>query len=737
VVQKGILGAADTATSFLPFLLPNSGMTPLVQEKLKGFFGFTATSVLTIQINGNPFQSGRYMLYYVPLGGSRGNAPAVTAKANAHENTMRARTQLPRVELDVNCDTQGRLRIPYVSCHAFTPLVATTSGVPLGQVALVRLAPYEPVYAPAGSNTVPYTIWHHFEDVKLIGAAKPQMGSLSDRELTKAGKGPLESTALAVSHVAGILSNAPGLDTYAKPMKWLADLTASTASNFGWAKPLDAAPVMRSLRVTAPFMGNVNAVDSGFSLAATTDNSVSVLPGFGGTNVDELDIVSIATRPAWVSSALWGTEMVYGDVVFTAPLCPNPFPKSRSIAGALMIYDHTPASFIAELFQYWRGSQVFTFKMVKTKFHSGRLLVTFSPSVWAIGETPSTIVDSSYEYRTIIDIREESTFTIQVPYTCSQQYLRCKRSGSASNESFGRIQVMVLDPLVAPATVANFVGILVEHSMGADSEFASPYRTDLLPVLGATPEMGDPCDITTGTIGSSKVNVNDGLMASSVMGEKIISLRQLLKTFTVLQPFVGPPATTGCVNLIPFGSSVLTVGQGLPEHSGDLYSALSGCFNMVRGGIRFKVFMPTSSGSWPWMAALYQESFATPPVVPENSVVIRSNSNYAGEGPGLVASVNQTGYNLHLISQNACVEFSVPQYGMYHSRPTASHVVGDTYAYDTDGWSTANRSRVSVFTPNATKAGFVVTRGGSDDTNFSGFISIPPMYRGINMLWSS
>lgn len=376
-------------------------------------------------------------------------------------------------------------------------------------------------------------------------------------------------------------------------------------------------------------------------------------------------------------------------------------------------------------------------KLVKTKFHSGRLLVTFSPSVYNIGLTPSNIVDSSYEFRTIIDVREESTFKIQIPYTCSQQYLRCKRQNTTFDECFGLVQIMVLDPLVAPATVGSTISLLVEHSMGPDCEFAVPYRTDLMPVLGATPEMGDPCSITEDTIGNSSIHVNDGLMASACMGEKLVSIRQLLKTFTVMQPFIAPAATIGTVNVIPFATSVLTVGEALPEHSGDLYSAISGCFNMCRGGVRLKVFLPMSTGTWAWSAALYQEAPGNPPVAPENSVVIRSNANFAGQGPGLIASINQTGYSMQMATLNGCVEVTVPQYSMYHSRPCAAHLVGDLYPYNTENWSTASRSRVSFFNPQASKAGFVVARGGSDDVNFSGFISIPPMYRGINMSYAS
>lgn len=738
IVTRGVLSASDTFTTFAPFTLPAAGIPALVGDKLKGYYGFTATSVITLQINGNPFQSGRYMLYYIPIGGVRDSDPATTTFCTMHENTLRARTQLPRIELDVNCDTQGQLRIPFVSSRSFFELVSASSGVSVGSVARVRLAPYESVYSPAGSNTVPFTIWHHFEDVHLVGAAIPQMGSLSEQEGKKAGIGPLQSSAITVSKTMSMLNSVPLLSAYSRPLGWVADMVAGVASSYGWSKPLDQAPIMRSLRTALPYMANVNAPDSGYNLGAFTNNEISVLPGFAGTDLDEMSLASVATRPAFIQSFSWAASGSSGDVLATFRCCPQPVTKIRTYLP-YFIEDHTPASFTATLFSYWRGSVVFDFKLVKTKFHSGRLLVTFSPSVWSIGSTTSDVNSSSYEWRTIIDVREQSTFRVQIPYLSAEQYLPTSQNSTTVLPHFGTIQVIILDPLVAPATVGNSIRCLVEHSMGPDCEFAVPAPCNMMPVVDATPEMNmssDPCEVYSGVIGNAQVTDDKGFNAAACMGERVSSFRQLLKSVNLLQDFL--PQNGPTISVVPFAIQTMSVASlpALPVHTGDLYGMLASCFNLVRGSVRFKAAIPYNTTVWQEIAYLTQTSNngLNVPVAAEHSVVTKQILNFMGTGvAGNMGSLNQTGYSLQNLQANGGLEVTVPNYSQYHSRASAAHMLGSTNTYPNDNWTVANRTRLTITCPQGNTEASMVFRGAGDDINMSGFISIPPLFRGVGV----
>lgn len=71
----------------------------------------------------------------------------------------------------------------------------------------------------------------------------------------------------------------------------------------------------------------------------------------------------------------------------------------------------TPVAGLANVFAYYRGSLIFTFKLAKTRFHTGRLLIAFSPGtdiVDLLGNRSTTAVNSmtttNYLHREFVDI---------------------------------------------------------------------------------------------------------------------------------------------------------------------------------------------------------------------------------------------------------------------------------------------------------------------------------------------
>lgn len=67
-----------------------------------------------------------------------------------------------------------------------------------------------------------------------------------------------------------------------------------------------------------------------------------------------------------------------------------------------------PATFIAQQFEYCRSSIRVTIKVVKTGFHSGRLMFWYNPNYDGGGTTVPTVVNSTYILREFLDIRENS-----------------------------------------------------------------------------------------------------------------------------------------------------------------------------------------------------------------------------------------------------------------------------------------------------------------------------------------
>lgn len=223
VLASGNLSITDvTASPLLNANLPYDAFNAsiLFTDKVRGFLGIRCTMHLRWQINGNRFQQGRYMMVYVPTGGSPRANPSTALSVTAHTNTLVARTQLFRVELDVNCDTEGTMVIPFLSSMNYVPISSLHGGSGYGNLGAVFIYPYAPLVSPTGPTTASWVCWVHFEDVELIGPCAPQSGkggfknskksrNPTEVEQDSVGVGPVSSMLVKVSKAAGLFSPVP------------------------------------------------------------------------------------------------------------------------------------------------------------------------------------------------------------------------------------------------------------------------------------------------------------------------------------------------------------------------------------------------------------------------------------------------------------------------------------------------------------------------------------------------
>jgi len=274
------------------------------------------------------------------------------------------------------------------------------------------------------------------------------------------------------------------------------------------------------------------------------------------------------------------------------------------------------------MFAYYRGSIRLTFKIVKTEFHSGRLLIGFSPSTTT--DPSHTNADMDYVHREIIDVRSSNEVTMVFPYASTRPWLR-------TNLPYGQVHVNVLNDLRAPSTVSNTLNILIEVSAASDFEFAVPTALTTFPVLFSyghtpptsttefsflakklpiddvedvdfsklkfTPEAGD--NETSQLDGSSQPVVNDSTIgtgeiiydgmksAAYCIGEKIMSLRQLMKR-AYPTVFVGSCSIIDFfphINMLPvFGTTL--IGNCIPSP----HTFIECTFAYFRGSTRLRLY---------------------------------------------------------------------------------------------------------------------------------------------------
>jgi len=148
--------------------------------------------------------------------------------------------------------------------------------------------------------------------------------------------------------------------------------------------------------------------------------------------------------------------------------------------------------YVANAFSYWRGSIVYTFKFVKTQYHSGRLRISFIPFYYNTAISTG-VPDVSRTQKIIVDLRTSTEVAFTAPYPSTRPWMfsiRPESSWLGPNNSLmynavtGIVRVEVLNQLVAANNVFQSIDAIVEVSGGPDLTFAGPTSPSYVPYSG-------------------------------------------------------------------------------------------------------------------------------------------------------------------------------------------------------------------------------------------------------------
>lgn len=590
---------------------------PLFAQKVRGFFGFKATTVIRMQVNSNKFQQGRLLMVFVPQAGIADTYPGIRLRS------LMAATQLPRVELDLSLDTQVTMEIPYVNPCAYFNMWNESN--PIGKVYVLIYSPL--ATGTGGSDHVDISLWASFKDVELVTPTFiPEMGrpskAVASQESDEVAYRSMSSILSKGASIAQTFSGVPMLASIAGPTNWFLTAASKAAAAFGYSKPILEDPLMKVYTVGQLNMMNYDGNEVVPVMATCSNHSVGVLPCYAGTEHDEMAISHIASIPAFVTAVTWNDTMSHNVLLWKTEVEPNAF-SSVGTAGLRQWKDTIPAAYLSNSFNYWRGSFIITFKIVKTAYHSGRLLFAFNPGF--TGDI--SLDDSQFCMREIIDVREKTEWTFTVPFVSTRQYHVCDLPNSEHGTAFdatGSISLFVLNELVRPASAADFVQILIEVSAGPDYELMSPRDSNQEAFIqaGWQTQMGDVIGPTaSGTIDCTQCNVGVGnaTVASPSLdpalycaGERILSILQLMKRYTPMRFQDDVDETTGKISgwaVRPYEIGYIreTEGSPLPASSGpfgDPYCTFGCMFAYNRGSVKIgflnieSVYGSSSDNPW-------------------------------------------------------------------------------------------------------------------------------------------
>lgn len=756
VIQNGTWTTAQTANTLLyywkmPDVLVNSSMP---KSKLQGFLGFKATTVVRVQLNGHRFMQGRLLLHYLPQEALQTDR-AYTA--NCH---LVLKTQQPRVDIDVASDPDVSLSMPYVS-----PLLYTDLSNSQGPFGTYYLSVYSPLVAPSGSTSCELTVWAHFEDIELVMPTVPYSSFTAQgpglREFVAQGPGPKRSHGTSaigrsvdpsdreidasspfklsdalgkVSALALELGKIPLLSSVAGSAAWVTERLAGAASSFGFSNPSSTGTPIRTTVEQFAHACNADGIDSSKKMAILSGAHVEHLPGFAGTDIDEMAISHIVGIMCYNDNPSWTTSQVHGTILASYSLRPMNFYGQPSMVSGKAFNAYCPMGYVNNVFQYWRGSIKFTLKFIKTEFHSGRIGVAFVP-----GErtpTARTISDFDWCYKEILDIRDSNEYTVSVPFVNSTPWLD-------KSVSMGSLYLYVANELVAPSGVSSTITVLLEVGGGNDMEFAFP-----VPIAGNIPccffnagyaglEYADslrefkaqglgpgeaeasssaqisaqPPDISSSDVHHDRISA-----AKYCIGEQVTSIRQLVKRAC---PWFWPGAFISGYAARPHVVEVLGADiSGTPILRGastqcDYINYFGPLYAYRRGGIRLKAYCrngDTATGTW--RAGLFHDV---------NSFIL---SNSISD----VAWSNCLSIAMNPASSTGGIELEIPQYcktavcyNMLYNVTCRNPIPG----YYEDG--------KAVYIQNdGQPVSMATTRQAADDFSFGFFIGTLPILQGAD-----
>jgi hypothetical protein len=527
---------------------------------------------MRLQVAAQPFQAGVLRLCYTPPVGAYTYQDPTSTRFNANYAS-----QLPGVNLDICETTAVEFRVPWINALDFAAYNAATTGDFPSNFGAFCLYSYLPVTIAAGATAPTYTMWFWLEDVELVSAVPdnctlltPQSGGpkAADPRAAETGVGPITQLLGRTATVLSFAGNIPLISSYAQPAAWAARTAQKVAAAFGWSKPMVLLPPARMLNSLNTFQNNCDGHDASFPLSLVCDNHVEALPGFAGSNVDEMALAYVLAQYALVANFTLSFTDVTGTLKYGANVTPAalwyqgssnwsiPLPARALNAQASVLT--TPLFYVGQCFRRWRGCIRFRFRAAKTKFHTGRVLIGFTPRVSLQGALSTTqflspsVLNSPLAYKSSIwDLREGNELVFEVPFVSSVANLEFE-------DSIGDLTMLVMDPLNGPGTVSTSIPFAVEVSACPDFEFSVPAQPAYFPSPIAVGASGQ--GVWYAQSGFEPYVVDRVSGAAHAVGERILSLKQLLSR-------AGFVATASVV-------AGATTTVGIPRWFSNLYTAV-------------------------------------------------------------------------------------------------------------------------------------------------------------------
>nr|WPV63382.1 MAG: polyprotein [Wufeng shrew picornavirus 6] len=218
----------------------------------------------------------------------------------------------------------------------------------------------------------------------------------------------------------------------------------------------------------------------GFTNDKARDENLMFALGKNVNITNVLERCKIPSRLDVITS--YTASVTAGTALARYRVSPNYCP--RYIDSTVRTYNQTTLCNYANMYQFWKGSLIYTIEVVCTPLHMGQLFISFNPASIA---APNFTASSNNLFK-IMDIKQKNRMDFEVEYVAETEYKKCVSSVSGPavpNDPYinianvGILTIFALSPLSAPPTVANQVDINVYVRAGENFTFKTPTNKTL------------------------------------------------------------------------------------------------------------------------------------------------------------------------------------------------------------------------------------------------------------------
>lgn len=376
---------------------------PRVVNRITNFKLLRCNLKVKVVINGNSFYQGRLMVSYNPYAlfdKFLRNSPGLIYDMRFY--------QRQHILCDPAQSTGGEMLLPFIWPRDYIdiPNSLADNMTTMGSLTIRTLSDLLLTSDVASVAPVSVSVFAWAENVTLGGLTDadadgivPQSGKFDEY-----GGSKLSDLASTVSRLVSPLSSMPFIGSYARATEIVSTATANIAKIFGFSKPNNLEDPTRMQPRPITNLATTTGCDGALKITLDPKQEVSIDPRLWDcAGEDCLAINKIASIDSLYAKFTWRGVNPKETRLFNTLV--DPCVTSQEGTGQFGV---TAVGGVTMPFDYWTGSLEFTFEIVASAYHRGRLAVVYDPH-----ETPDGYFANT-TYQQIIDISENRKFSVRV-----------------------------------------------------------------------------------------------------------------------------------------------------------------------------------------------------------------------------------------------------------------------------------------------------------------------------------